>query len=59
MADAAERIFQSVRDAPQKGAPLYLQLKQRIEEAIDAGVIGPGDACRRSARSPSRPMCRG
>ncbi len=44
MADAAEQIFQAVRDAPQKGAPLYLQLKKSIEEAVNSGVIGPGDA---------------
>ena len=44
MADAAEQIFQAVRDAPQKGAPLYLQLKRSIEEAVNSGVIGPGDA---------------
>ena len=44
MADAAERIFEAVRDAPQKGAPLYLQLRRSIEEAVNAGVIGPGDA---------------
>jgi GntR family transcriptional regulator len=42
--DAAERIFQAVRNAPQKGAPLYLQLRRSIEEAVNAGVIGPGDA---------------
>lgn len=44
MPDAAERIFQAVRNAPQKGAPLYLQLRRSIEEAVNAGVIGPGDA---------------
>ena len=44
MADAAGRIFEAVRDAPQKGAPLYLQLKRSIEEAVNSGVIGPGDA---------------
>ena len=44
MADAAEQIFQAVRDAPQKGAPLYLQLKKSIEEAVNSGLIGPGDA---------------
>jgi GntR family transcriptional regulator len=44
VADAADQIFQAVRDAPQKGAPLYLQLKKSIEEAVNAGVIGPGDA---------------
>lgn len=44
MADAAERIFEALRDAPQRGAPLYLQLRRSIEEAVNAGVIGPGDA---------------
>jgi GntR family transcriptional regulator len=44
MADAAERIFGSVRASPPKGAPLYLQLKKKIEEAVKAGLIGPGDA---------------
>ena len=44
MPDAAERIFESVRVSPQKDAPLYLQLKKGIEQAVSAGVIGPGDA---------------
>ena len=44
MPEAAERIFEALRDAPQKGAPLYLQLKRSIEDAVNAGVIGPGDA---------------
>jgi GntR family transcriptional regulator len=44
MADAAEQIFASVRDAAQRGAPLYLQLKKSIEDAVLSGVIGPGDA---------------
>ncbi|MEO9335813.1 GntR family transcriptional regulator [Mesorhizobium sp. SB112] len=44
MSDAAERIFSSVKDAPLKGAPLYLQLKRSIEDAVTSGVIGPGDA---------------
>ena len=44
MADAAERIFESVRVSPQKGAPLYLRLKKSIEQAVSAGIIGPGDA---------------
>jgi GntR family transcriptional regulator len=44
MADAAEQIFASVRNAAQHGAPLYLQLKKSIEDAVLSGVIGPGDA---------------
>ncbi len=44
MADTADRMFESVRDAPQKGAPLYLQLKKSIERAVNSGLIGPGDA---------------
>ncbi len=44
MADAAERIFDAMRATPQKGLPLYLQLKRSIEEAVNAGALGPGDA---------------
>lgn len=44
MTDVAEQIFRNVRDAPQKGAPLYLQLKKSIEDAVNSGLIGPGDA---------------
>ncbi len=44
MADAAGRIFEALRDAPAKGAPLYVQLRKSIEEAVNAGIIGPGDA---------------
>jgi GntR family transcriptional regulator len=44
MSDVAYQMFQNVRDAPQKGAPLYLQLKKSIENAVNSGVIGPGDA---------------
>lgn len=44
MADAAEKIFASVRAAGQTGAPLYLQLKKGIEDAVNSGLIGPGDA---------------
>ncbi len=44
MTDAAERIFGSMRVAPHKGAPLYLQLKKSIEQAVKAELIGPGDA---------------
>jgi GntR family transcriptional regulator len=44
MADAASRIFEFMRVAPQAGAPLYLRLRKSIEDAVNAGIIGPGDA---------------
>jgi GntR family transcriptional regulator len=44
MADAAEEIFAAVRAAANNGAPLYLQLKKSIEDAVRRGIIGPGDA---------------
>ena len=44
MAEAADRIFSTLRQAAQKGAPLYLQLKKSIEEAVERGVFMPGDA---------------
>lgn len=44
MAEAADRMFQNLREAPHRGAPLYLRLKKSIEDAVNAGVIGPGDA---------------
>jgi len=44
MAEAVDRIFSGLRQAAHKGAPLYLQLKKSIEDAVDRGVIGPGDA---------------
>lgn len=44
MADLAEQIFLPVKDGWQKGAPLYLQLKKVIHDAVERGVIGPGDA---------------
>lgn len=44
MAEAAARIFAAVRDGAQNGAPLYLQLRRTIEDAVRDGVIGPGDA---------------
>ncbi|WP_353643645.1 GntR family transcriptional regulator [Mesorhizobium sp. WSM2239] len=44
MADAAEQIFSGLRNSAQRGAPLYLQLKKSIEDAVHAGIIGPGDA---------------
>jgi GntR family transcriptional regulator len=42
--DLAEHIVIGVRQAAQRGAPLYLQLKKSIEEAVKSGLIGPGDA---------------
>lgn len=44
MDERADRIFSSVRDAGQSGAPLYLQLKKNIEDAVRSGLLGPGDA---------------
>ena len=44
MADAADPIFETFRDASRAGAPLYLQLKRSIEDAVQRGLIGPGDA---------------
>lgn len=44
MNDAARSMFQSVRNAARSGAPLYLQLKKSIEDAVRSGLIGPGDA---------------
>lgn len=44
MADAAEDIFTAIRATANNGAPLYLQLRKSIEDAVRRGVIGPGDA---------------
>jgi len=44
MAEAAEAIFAGFRQAAGSGAPLYLLLKRSIEEAVQRGAIGPGDA---------------
>ena len=44
MAEAAAGIFAAVRDAAQNGAPLYLQLRRTIEDAVRSGILGPGDA---------------
>jgi GntR family transcriptional regulator len=44
MADAAGDIFAGLRANANNGAPLYLQLKRSIEDAVRRGVIGPGDA---------------
>lgn len=44
MAESADDIFAAVKIAAGGGAPLYLQLKKSIEDAVRRGVIGPGDA---------------
>jgi GntR family transcriptional regulator len=44
MADAVEEIFAALRVNAGNGAPLYLQLKKNIEDAVKRGIIGPGDA---------------
>ena len=44
MADLDRLRFLSARDSARKGAPLYLQLRKSIEDAVASGVIGPGDA---------------
>jgi GntR family transcriptional regulator len=42
MAELAGDIFGSLREP--SGAPLYLKLKRSIEDAVQRGVIRPGDA---------------
>jgi GntR family transcriptional regulator len=44
VADPAERIFEKIRASPRTGAPLYLQLEKSIEDAVNAGLVGPGDS---------------
>ena len=45
MADARRTHLPGRAGRPRRsGAPLYLQLKSSIEEAVHPGVIGPGDA---------------
>ena len=44
MADLADQIFTAVKETGQQGAPLYLRLKKTIEDAVQRGIIGPGDA---------------
>ena len=41
---ATDQIFAMLRESSQSGAPLYLQLRRSIEEAVNRGLIGPGDA---------------
>jgi GntR family transcriptional regulator len=40
----AETIFAAIKLPEGSSAPLYLQLKKSIEDAVRRGVIGPGDA---------------
>lgn len=44
MSDAADQIFATLKQSSQSGAPLYLQLRKSIEDAVNRGLIGPGDA---------------
>lgn len=44
MAEATEAIFADFRQSARSEAPLYLALKRRIEDAVQRGDIGPGDA---------------
>jgi GntR family transcriptional regulator len=44
MNDVADQIFAALRQSGQSGAPLYLQLRRSIEDAVSRGLIGPGDA---------------
>jgi GntR family transcriptional regulator len=44
VSEAADAIFTALRQSGHSGAPLYLQLRRSIEDAVNRGVIGPGDA---------------
>ncbi|RUX83487.1 GntR family transcriptional regulator, partial [Mesorhizobium sp. M7A.F.Ca.CA.004.08.1.1] len=44
MSEAADQIFATLKHQAQSGAPLYLQLRKSIEDAVNRGLIGPGDA---------------
>lgn len=44
MSDAIDLIFSSLAEAKGSNAPLYLQLRKSIEEAVRDGVLAPGDA---------------
>ncbi|WP_315918521.1 GntR family transcriptional regulator [Mesorhizobium sp. SP-1A] len=44
MTDVADHIFGRLKQSAQGGAPLYLQLRRSIEDAVRSGLIGPGDA---------------
>ncbi|MGS1095198.1 GntR family transcriptional regulator [Aquamicrobium terrae] len=43
MADAAETLFADLKRSA-RGQPLYLRLRRVIEDAVDGGLLGPGDA---------------
>jgi GntR family transcriptional regulator len=44
MVDAANEMFAGIAISAQNGAPLYLQLKKAIADAVGRGLLGPGDA---------------
>jgi len=44
MSGGADAIFAALRQPGQGGMPLYLQLRKNIEDAVNRGLIGPGDA---------------
>lgn len=44
MAEVADQIFATLKQSAQGRAPLYLQLRKSIEDAVNRGLIGPGDA---------------
>jgi GntR family transcriptional regulator len=44
MSEGTEAIFAALRQPGQGGMPLYLQLRKNIEDAVNRGLIGPGDA---------------
>ncbi len=44
MNELTDRIRASLHEDGRPGAPLYLRLRRSIEEAVDHGVIRPGDA---------------
>jgi GntR family transcriptional regulator len=44
VSEPADVIFTALKRSPQSGAPLYLQLRRSIEDAVNRGLIGPGDA---------------
>ena len=43
MSDAAETLFADLKRNA-RGQPLYLRLRRVIEDAVDGGLLGPGDA---------------
>lgn len=44
MSEAADSIFVTLRQSAPRGTPLYLQLRRSIEDAVNRGLIRPGDA---------------